>query len=179
MRSNLWFCIGWLVVVFACDSTPNKSEKVIDDTATLNINFEQIVVYELKSHPLTDSLLMSVQPFGEFTSTITDLTKLNPLGLEPFLEEALVKCNTLLKANVPAPYNAPDIHSRLKVVKTEILKALYYSQEKKEEELNSSLNRLYLVYKAYLKRIEDFSRSSPSILQVERKESKKRLITGQ
>jgi len=55
------------------------------------------------------------------------------------------------------PFSTPDIHSRLKVVKTELIKARYYGQEADQEQLNESLKKLYKAYKAYLMRIEDFA----------------------
>ena len=51
----------------------------------------------------------------------------------------------------------PEIKSRLKVVKTELLKARYYSLEEQQKELDESFQALFVAYTAYLKRIEDFS----------------------
>ena len=58
---------------------------------------------------------------------------------------------------IPAPFDTPEIKSRLKVVKTALLKARYYSVEERQKELDESYEALFVAYMAYLKRIEDFS----------------------
>ena len=46
---------------------------------------------------------------------------------------------------------------QIKVVKTALLKARYYSVEERQLELDESYEALFVAYTAYLKRIEDFS----------------------
>ena len=62
-----------------------------------------------------------------------------------------------LRYQIPAPFDTPEIKSRLKVVKTALLKARYYSVEERQQELDESYEALFIAYTAYLKRIEDFS----------------------
>ena len=87
-----------------------------------------------------------------------DLTKLKPEGIAPFLLGTLIKCQcTFALSNSCAPFDTPEIKSRLKVVKTALLKARYYSVEERQLELDESYEALFVAYTAYLKRIEDFS----------------------
>ena len=150
------FCI--LLIFCQCStSTEQKNPTVVQEEKPLSIEKESIQMYELKENALLDSLLFPIEKFTLFRSTMEDLSKLNPAGIEPFLYDALLKCDDLLRQKLPAPFSTPDIHSRLKVVKTELIKARYYGQEGNQEQLNESLKKLYDAYKAYLMRIEDFA----------------------
>ena len=143
---------------FSCTSSVDKKEESPKETIGIDkIERSQINVYALKSSPKIDTLLLSLDQFSEFKRTMEDLSKLNPLGIEPFLLEALLNCEKLLRTNFPYPFDVPDIKSRLKVVKTCLLKARYFSQEKNEQELNTNLKDLYQAYAAFLKRIEDYA----------------------
>lgn len=157
MHSNRFF-IFLLIILSACNSTESKNElKPIIKKTPLVIEKEGITIYQLQENKLIDSLLLTNQTFITFKNSIEDLSKLNQAGLGPFLVSAINNCNQLLKAPLSAPFNTPDIRSRLKIVKTELLKARYYSKEEMQEELNQNIKSLYVAYSAYLKRIEDFS----------------------
>jgi hypothetical protein len=129
------FCIA-LMFIRCSSSVEQKKPTVVQEEKPLSIEKESIQVYQLQENALLDSLLFPIEEFTLFRSTIEDLSKLNPAGLEPFLYDA---------------------YSRLKVVKTELIKARYYGQEADQEQLNESLKKLYKAYKAYLMRIEDFA----------------------
>ena len=101
-----------------------------------------------------DSSMLNNESFSKFRTTIEDLSKLNQEGLEPFLNDALINCNQLLKEKLPLPYDVPEVKGRLKVVKTQLIKARFHSEEKMQLELNQSLRELYIAYSAYLKRID-------------------------
>lgn len=165
------FILCLLVVLTSCGETKPKTDKPSTEGTkpiSVQIQRESLTVYQLQTNAQIDSLLYPIEEFTAFKNTIEDLSKLNPTGIDPFLEEALIKSNKLLKKKMPEPFNVPDIKSRLKVIKTTLLKAYYYSQEKKEEELNLSLKEIYTAYRAYLMRIEDFSQN-----QLEESESNK------
>ena len=98
-----------------------------------------------------------IDEFTAFAQSMEDLTKLKPGGIAPFLLGAIIKCNALLRYQIPAPFDTPEIKSRLKVIKTALLKARYYSVEERQQELDESYEALFIAYTAYLKRIEDFS----------------------
>ena len=157
MRFKLIFFV--LVVFFIGCSNVGEQKKptVVKEQQPLSIEKASIQLYQLKENALIDSLLIPIEKFSVFRSTMEDLTKLNPAGIEPFLYDAFLKCDDLLRQKLPLPFSKPDVTSRLKVVKTELIKARYYGQEADQEKLNESLKKLYVAYKAYLMRIEDFA----------------------
>ena len=150
-----------LFVVLLCYSCVNAPEekKVAEvlEQKPLQLKQENIELYQLKQDTLIDSLLLSIEEFNAFTQSMEDLKKLKPEGIAPFLLGTIIKCNALLRYQIPAPFDTPEIKSRLKVVKTALLKARYYSVEERQQELDESYEALFIAYTAYLKRIEDFS----------------------
>lgn len=164
MRYNFFFVLCWMLM--SCSQTQPKKEPVsqVLPKDTIAIKSESLRVYELKTNAAIDSLLLSLEAFVKFKTTLEDLSKLNPTGIDPFLAEAIKTANDLLKEPMPAPFNAPDIKSRLKVVKTMLLKAHYYSQENKVEALNTSIKEIYEAYQAYLMRVEDFAQNDSESL---------------
>ena len=150
-----------LFVVLLCYACVNASEekKVAEvvEQKPLELKQENIKLYQLKQDALIDSLLLPIKEFTTFTQSMEDLTKLKPEGIAPFLLGSIIKCNALLRYQIPAPFDTPEIKSRLKVVKTALLKARYYSVEERQQELDESYEALFVAYTAYLKRIEDFS----------------------
>ena len=147
-----------LALLCACENTTTekKTPEVIEQKP-IQVKQNNIVVYQLKEDVLIDSLLLPINEFSRFTKSMEDLTKLKPEGIGSFLLGEIVKCNSLLRYPIPAPFDTPEIKSRLKVVKTELLKARYYSLEEQQKELDESFQALFVAYTAYLKRIEDFS----------------------
>ena len=150
-----------LFVVLLCYTCVNAPEekKVAEvvEQKPLELKQENIKLYQLKQDALIDSLLLPIKEFTTFTQSMEDLTKLKPEGIAPFLLGSIIKCNALLRYQIPAPFDTPEIKSRLKVVKTALLKARYYSVEERQQELDESYEALFVAYTAYLKRIEDFS----------------------
>lgn len=150
-----------LFVVLLCYTCVNAPEekKVAEvvEQKPLELKQENIKLYQLKQDALIDSLLLPIKEFTAFTQSMEDLTKLKPEGIAPFLLGSIIKCNALLRYQIPAPFDTPEIKSRLKVVKTALLKARYYSVEERQQELDESYEALFVAYTAYLKRIEDFS----------------------
>lgn len=150
-----------LFVVLLCYSCVNAPEekKVVEvlEQKPLQLKQENIELYQLKQDSLIDSLLLPIEEFNAFTQSMEDLKKLKPEGIAPFLLGTIVKCNALLRYQIPAPFDTPEIKSRLKVIKTALLKARYYSVEERQLELEESYKALFIAYTAYLKRIEDFS----------------------
>ena len=150
-----------LFVVLLCYSCVNAPEekKVAEvlEQKPLQLKQENIELYQLKQDSLIDSLLLPIEEFNAFTQSMEDLKKLKPEGIAPFLLGTIIKCNALLRYQIPAPFDTPEIKSRLKVIKTALLKARYYSVEERQLELEESYKALFIAYTAYLKRIEDFS----------------------
>ena len=152
----------FILVFFGCDqSTTSEAPQQTIKEKRLVIDTSAISLYSFdETNPLIDSLLLDLEAFKNFRASIEDLSKLNPRGLSPFLINARVNTNKLLKTSLPSPFETADIRSRLKVVKTQLLRVSYYSTQEKYDELNPALFDLYDAYKAYLLRIEDFAQTT-------------------
>ena len=147
-----------VLLCYACVNAPDEKKVAqVLDQKPLQLKQENIELYQLKQDSLIDSLLLPIEEFTAFTQSMEDLKKLKPEGIAPFLLGTIIKCNALLRYQIPAPFDTPEIKSRLKVVKTALLKARYYSVEERQLELDESYKALFIAYNAYLKRIEDFS----------------------
>ena len=146
------------VLYYACGNTPEqKIVAEVSQQKPIQVKQENIVLYQLKKDSLIDSLLLPIEEFKDFTKSMENLTKLKPEGIAPFLLGSIIKCNALSRYPTPAPFDTPEIRSRLKIVKTVLLKARYYSVEERQKELDESYEELFMAYTAYLKRIEDLS----------------------
>ena len=112
---------------YACVNAPEEKKVAeVKEQKPLQLKQENIELYQLKQDSLIDSLLLPIEEFTAFTQSMEDLTKLKPEGIAPFLLGTIIKCNALLRYQIPAPFDTPEIKSRLKVVKTALLKARYY-----------------------------------------------------
>ncbi|MDC3051628.1 hypothetical protein OA331_04805, partial [Bacteroidota bacterium] len=53
-------------------------------------------IFVLEKNSFVDSLVQSVSELKDLKISIEDLAKLNPNGIETFLDETLIKCDNLL-----------------------------------------------------------------------------------
>ena len=123
------------------------------DETPLNRNFQ---VYVPKNNSFVDSIINSVSEFRDLKTSIEDLTKLNPNGIESFLDETLIKCNNLLNLKNNNFTSRPEIRGRLKVLKTNILKCKFNNHQNDIKSLNESLKNLFTSYNILFERLEDF-----------------------
>ena len=86
--------------------------------------------------------------------SIEDLTKLNPNGIESFLDETLNKCDNLLKLKNNNFISRPEIRGRLKVLKTNILKCKFNNHQNDITNLNESLRKLFISYNILFERLD-------------------------
>lgn len=152
--------LSLFLMLFLCacgDAPKEKKEAEVIEQKPIQVTQDNIKVYQLKEDALIDSLLLPIEEFSAFAESMKNLTKLKPEGIAPFLLGIISKCNALLRYPIPAPFDSPEIKSRLKVVKTELLKVRYYSLEERQVELDESFQTLFIAHRAYLKKIEDFS----------------------
>ena len=109
-----------LLIFLSCQS-PNGLKKKKDiskaEEISLKSNF-QIYIPEKKS--FVDSIVNSVSELRDLKISIEDLTKLNPNGIESFLDETLIKCDNLLNLKNKNFISRPEIRGRLKVLKINI-----------------------------------------------------------
>ena len=143
-----------LLIVLSCQS-PNGLKKKVDISKaqefSLNKNI-QIYIPEKKS--FVDSILNSISELRDLKISIEDLTKLNPNGIESFLDETLIKCDNLLNLKNKNFISRPEIIGRLKVLKINILKCKFYSHQNDIKNLNENLKKLFMSYNILLERLE-------------------------
>ena len=143
-----------LLIVLSCQS-PNGLKKKKDiskvEEISLKNNF-QIFIPKKKS--FVDSIVNSISELRDLKISIEDLTKLNPNGIESFLDEALIKCDKLLNLKNNNIISRPEIRGRLKVLKTNILKSKLNNHQNDVKNLNESLRKLFVSYNILFERLE-------------------------
>tara|TARA_A200000113_G_scaffold199204_1_gene191730 strand:- start:6142 stop:6546 length:405 start_codon:yes stop_codon:yes gene_type:complete len=130
-----------------------KKKKDISKVEEISLkkNF-QIYIPEKKS--FVDSIVNSVSELRDLKISIEDLTKLNPNGIESFLDETLIKCDNLLNLKDKNFISRPEIRGRLKVLKINILKCKFYNHQNDIKNLNASLKKLFMSYNILFERLE-------------------------
>ena len=118
----------------------------------LKKNFQ---IYVPKKNSYGDSIIQLVSELRDLKISIEDLTKLNPNGIESFLNESLIKCDNLLNIKNNDFVSRPEIRGRLKVLKTNILKCKFNNHQSDIENLNESLQELFFSYNILFERLED------------------------
>ena len=143
-----------LLIFFSCQS-PNglKKKKNISEVQEISLdnNFQ---IYIPKKNSFVDSIVKSVSELRDLKISIEDLTKLNPNGIESFLDETLNKCDNLLKLKNNNFISRPEIRGRLKVLKTNILKCKFNNHQNDITNLNESLRKLFVSYNILFERLD-------------------------
>ena len=142
------------MIFFSCQS-PNglKKKKNISEVQEISLdnNFQ---IYIPKKNSFVDSITQSVSELRDLKISIEDLTKLNPNGIESFLDETLNKCDNLLNLKNNNFISRPEIRGRLKVLKTNILKCKFNNHQNDITNLNESLRKLFISYNILFERLD-------------------------
>ena len=104
-----------------------------------------------------DSTLNKNKVFSRFRTSVEGLKKLDPEGIEFYLEGAIKSSDDLLNEVLIDPFEIHAIKSRLRVVKTHLLRSKYYSQKEDMESLTNALTDLFDSYNILLMRIDDIA----------------------
>ena len=143
-----------LLIFLSCQS-PNGLKKKKDiskvEEVSLKNNFQ---IYIPEKNSFVDSLVNSISELRDLKISIEDLTKLNPNGIESFLDETLIKCDNLLNLKNKNFMSRPEITGRLKVLKINILKCKFNNHQNDIKNLNESLKKLFMSYNILFERIE-------------------------
>ena len=149
-----YFYLFALLIFLSCQS-PNGLKKQKDiskvEEVSLKNNFQ---IYIPKKNSFVDSLVNSISELRDLKISIEDLTKLNPNGIESFLDETLIKCDNLLDLKNKNFISRPEIRGRLKVLKINILKCKFNNHQNDIKNLNESLRKLFTSYNILLERLE-------------------------
>lgn len=143
-----------LLISLSCQS-PNGLKKKKDiskvEEVSLKNNFQ---IYIPEKNSFVDSLVNSISELRDLKISIEDLTKLNPNGIESFLDETLIKCDNLLNLKNKSFISRPEIRGRLKVLKINILKCKFNNHQNDIKNLNESLRKLFMSYNILFERLE-------------------------
>ena len=145
-----------LLISLSCQS-PNGLKKKKDISKVEEVSLENnFQIYTPEKNSFVDSLVNSISELRDLKISIEDLTKLNPNGIESFLDETLIKCDNLLNLKNKSFISRPEIRGRLKVLKINILKCKFNNHQNDIKSLNESLKNLFTSYNILFERLEDF-----------------------
>ena len=166
MNSTFLRIVGlvFFLSVSSCQINISKSKK--DQSEALDSISQPIAelpeartFFTPKNTKVLDSTLYLNEAFIVFRKNIETLSKLDPTSLDLYLNASLASSNKLLNATLPIGFEVPAINSRVRVVKTQLLRCKYYSQQEDFESLNLGLIELFDSYDILLKRIDDVALS--------------------
>ena len=170
MNSTFLRIVGlvFFLSVTSCEINTSKSkndqsealDSIAQSIATLP---EARTFFMPKNTKVLDSTLYLNEAFIVFRKSIETLSKLDPTSLDLYLNASLASSNKLLNATLPIGFEVPAINSRVRVVKTQLLRCKYYSQQEDFESLNLGLIELFDSYNILLKRIDDVALSEDAL----------------
>ena len=174
MNSTFLRIVGlvFFVSVTSCEINASKSKndqsEALDSNAQPNAKLPEARTFFMpKNTKVLDSTLYLNEAFIVFRKNIETLSKLDPTSLDLYLIASLGSSNKLLNATLPVNFEVPAIKSRVRVVKTQLLRCKYYSQQEDFELLNLSLTELFDSYDILLKRIDDIALSEDALSENE------------
>ena len=170
MNSTFLRIVGlvFFLSVTSCEINTSKSkndqsealDSIAQPIATLP---EARTFFMPKNTKVLDSTLYLNEAFNVFKKNIEMLSKLDPTSLDLYIIASLGSSNKLLNATLPVNFDVPAINSRIRVVKTQLLRCKYYSQQEDFELLNLGLTELFDSYDILLKRIDDIALSEDAL----------------
>jgi len=154
--------------VTSCEMNTSKSKndqsEAFDGIAEPIATLPEVRTFFIpKNTKILDSTLYLNKAFMVFKKNIETLSKLDPTSLDLYISASLGSSNKLLNATLPDGFEVPPINSRIRVVKTQLLRCKYYSQEEDFESLNLGLIDLFDSYDILLKRIDDIALSEEAL----------------
>ena len=170
MNSTFLRIVGlvFFLSVTSCEINTSKSKndqsEALDSIAQPIATLPEARTFFIpKNTKVLDSTLYLNEAFNVFKKNIETLSKLDPTSLDLYIIASLGSSNKLLNATLPAGFDVPAINSRIRVVKTQLLRCKYYSQQEDFELLNRGLTELFDSYDILLKRIDDIALSEDAL----------------
>tara|TARA_B100000768_G_scaffold136540_1_gene127503 strand:+ start:249 stop:800 length:552 start_codon:yes stop_codon:yes gene_type:complete len=154
--------VGLCLSLYSCSNRPK--EKYVNQ-----VNFNDSIIkpvfntpknylfYIPESRQILDSTLFKNSSFSQFKESLEGLEDLNLLGIDDYLNSAILANNKVIFTKLPEPFEVPAVKSRLRVVKTHLLRSGFYSQEEDMEALSLALKDVFVAYDALIKRIDDIA----------------------
>ena len=170
MNSTFLRIVGlvFFLSVTSCEINTSKSKndqsEALDSIAQPITTLPEARTFFMpKNTKVLDSTLYLNEAFNVFKKNIEMLSKLDPTSLDLYIIASLGSSNKLLNATLPVNFDVPAINSRIRVVKTQLLRCKYYSQQEDFELLNLGLTELFDSYDILLKRIDDIALSEDAL----------------
>ena len=174
MNSTFLRIVGlvFFLSVTSCEINTSKSKndqsEALDSIAQPITTLPEARTFFMpKNTKVLDSTLYLNEAFNVFKKNIEMLSKLDPTSLDLYIIASLGSSNKLLNATLPVNFDVPAINSRIRVVKTQLLRCKYYSQQEDFELLNLGLTELFDSYDILLKRIDDIALSEDALSENE------------
>ena len=162
---SIFLKVGVLCLfVISCETFSNgKTEQsaTVSNTITNQIlkPFEKKDLFVPKNTQILDSTLYLNKSFQNFKSSIGILNGLDPNDLGIYLTGAIGATNKLIAVNLPGNFEVPAVKSRIRVVKTQLLRCNYFSKEEDVDLLIIAMDDLFNSYNILMKRIDDVALS--------------------
>lgn len=96
--------------------------------------------------------------FERFQSSVEGMSKMNPKSLDVFLNGLSINIEKLEKSELPEIFNKPQILSRLKLIRMQVLKAKYFTEYYTKDSIKPALNELYSYYNSLIERMITISK---------------------
>ncbi len=151
---------GFILFIYSCGNkkTEVTNENVVQKDSLVKIdltNSENKIIYVPSNIKVLDTTLFSNRNFSKFKESIEALEDLNKITIDEYLFAAIVASSAVINSQLPKDFEIPAVKSRLRVVKTNLLKSRFYAQQEDMESLTKTLDEVFGSYNILLKRIDD------------------------
>ncbi|MDG2491751.1 MAG: hypothetical protein P8M60_03200 [Flavobacteriaceae bacterium] len=151
---------GFLLFIYSCGNkkTEVTNENIVQEDSLVKIdltNSENKIIYLPSNIKVLDTTLFSNRNFSKFKESIEALEDLNKITIDEYLFAAIVASSAVINSQLPKDFEIPAVKSRLRVVKTNLLKSRFYAQQEDMESLTKTLDEVFESYNILLKRIDD------------------------
>jgi hypothetical protein len=151
---------GFLLFIYSCGNkkTEVTNENVVQKDSLVKIdltNSENKIIYVPSNIKVLDTTLFRNRNFSKFKKSIEALQDLNKITIDEYLFAAIVASSAVINSQLQKDFEIPAVKSRLRVVKTNLLKSRFYAQQEDMESLTKTLDEVFESYNILLKRIDD------------------------
>ena len=151
---------GFLLFIYSCGNkkTEVTNENIVQEDSLVKIdltNSENKIIYLPSNIKVLDTTLFSNRNFSKFKESIEALEDLNKITIDEYLFAAIVASSAVINSQLPKDFEIPAVKSRLRVVKTNLLKSRFYAQQEDMESLTKTLDEVFESYNILSKRIDD------------------------
>ncbi|MGA0431659.1 MAG: hypothetical protein ACO3M9_06730 [Flavobacteriaceae bacterium] len=150
-----WLLLTTIALWTSCkDVQPsNNTTTATEDSLTVDVPKPPENLAQFDADFASKYQLENWKELMEFKKGFESLHRLNPKGLTVFLKGLDNQTIRLLKSDFPETFDNEPIKSRLKVVRMEVMKCIYFAENRQNEALQKSLENLYQSYSIFINRL--------------------------